>query len=221
MAATAKHTQLSPLPAVLLVGLYLANSALALGWQPATIPAVTQRELTWWGVAAVVVITVLRLERLPPGVIGVKRVGWRSLATAGAGFIAAFAAAGLMTGLILPALGFGPPAAGVARMAALPAALQMMIFVRAGVVEELVCRGLVIERVLALGGSRMTAAAASLLVFAVPHAFSWELHQLAFVIPVGAVFVCLYLWKRDVVACMIAHTLVDAAGFALAAMPHG
>ncbi len=79
---------------------------------------------------------------------------------------------------------------------------------RAGIVEELFYRGYAIERLQAVGLGRCTAAASSLIVFSIAHwTGGWANILIAFV--TGAILTAFYVWRKDLVANMIGHFLVD------------
>ncbi len=82
---------------------------------------------------------------------------------------------------------------------------------RAGVVEELFYRGYAIERLQALGLNRYLAAALPLAIFAVAHwTGGWA--NIVIALALGAILSASYLWRRDLVANMIGHFLVDFVG---------
>ncbi len=92
--------------------------------------------------------------------------------------------------------------------AKLPMWLIALIVFRAGIVEELFYRGYAIERLEALGLSRVGAAAVPLAIFALAHwTGGWGNIVIALVL--GAVLTGFYLWRRDLVANMIGHLLTD------------
>jgi len=79
---------------------------------------------------------------------------------------------------------------------------------RAGVLEELFYRGYAIERLEALGLNRFWAGIIPLLIFGVAHwTGGWANIVIALVL--GAVLTLFYLWRRDLVANMIGHFMVD------------
>src|SRR5688500_6932516 len=93
----------------------------------------------------------------------------------------------------------------------LPAWLLSLIVLRAGVVEELCYRGYAIERLHALGLPRGLAAAAPLLIFGVGHwTGGWANILIALVL--GAMLALFFIWRRDLIANMIAHWFVDFVG---------
>lgn len=90
----------------------------------------------------------------------------------------------------------------------LPLWLVSLICVRAGVAEELFFRGYAIERLQAMGLNRFWAAAIPLAIFAVGHwTGGWANIVIALVL--GAVLAAFYLWRRDLIANMFGHFLVD------------
>ena len=92
--------------------------------------------------------------------------------------------------------------------AKLPLWLITLIVLRAGVLEELFYRGYAIERLEALGLNRFWASIIPLLIFGVAHwTGGWANIVIALVL--GAVLTLFYLWRRDLVANMIGHFMVD------------
>jgi membrane protease YdiL (CAAX protease family) len=76
------------------------------------------------------------------------------------------------------------------------------------VVEELFYRGFAIERLEALGLNRYVAAAVPLIIFGVVHwTGGWA--NIVIALALGAMLSGFYLWRRDLVANMIGHFLVD------------
>jgi len=96
-------------------------------------------------------------------------------------------------------------------MEALPVWMILLIVIRAGVVEELCYRGYAIERLHALGFPRWVGALVPLAIFAVAHwTGGWANILIALVL--GAILAAFYIWRRDLVANMIGHFLVDFVG---------
>ena len=76
------------------------------------------------------------------------------------------------------------------------------------VAEELFFRGYAIERLQALGLNRFWAAAIPLVIFSVGHwTGGWA--NIVIALALGAVLAAFYLWRRDLVANMVGHFLVD------------
>ena len=173
--------------------------------------------LSWWVFIAMALLIVVRIERLPLASVGWHTPGFAAVGWGGGLFVVAFVIAGLTAALLMPAFGFSQDAARALKVTALPLSLQLGIFATAAVVEELVCRGLVISRLAPL--CPPFAMVVSVAIFALPHVFSWRPAQLIFVLPLGLVFALFFLWRRDLPACILAHFLVDAAGFLMMRLP--
>jgi len=95
-----------------------------------------------------------------------------------------------------------------------------LIVVRAGAVEELFYRGYAIERLQALGLNRYAAAAIPLLIFGVGHwTGGWA--NILIALSLGAILAGFYLWRRDLLANIIGHFLVDFVANVLPALFQG
>jgi uncharacterized protein len=173
------------------------------------------REAAWWLYGAIILVWVIRVERLPLASIGLRRptlgtFGW------GAGFFLLMIASVMLSfAVIIPALGMHQDMATTHSLIAVPLWLQCATMVRAGVCEEILFRGYPIERIGWLAGRRWVGALVSLAAFFAAH-IGWGLSQFVVVAFGGALLTILYLWRRDLPACMIAHALTDLVGFALA-----
>ncbi|MBV7539151.1 CPBP family intramembrane metalloprotease [Duganella sp. sic0402] len=100
--------------------------------------------------------------------------------------------------------------AGLMRLLATPAWFRWAVVITAGVTEEIMFRGYPIERLYELTGSLWIAALVPLTVFTLAHLGGWSWGHLIGVMFGGSLLTGLYLWQRDLVACMIAHVLIDA-----------
>ncbi|MFL6568148.1 MAG: CPBP family intramembrane glutamic endopeptidase, partial [Chthoniobacterales bacterium] len=89
--------------------------------------------------------------------------------------------------------------------------LTTCIVIRAGVVEELCYRGYAIERLHALGLPRNVAAIVPLIIFGIGHwTGGWA--NIVIALALGGILAAFYLWKRDLLANMVGHFLVDFFG---------
>lgn len=93
----------------------------------------------------------------------------------------------------------------------LPLWVCVVIVFRAGFVEELFYRGYAIERLRAMGAGRFVSAALPLAVFAVGH-YAGAVVDVLQPLVLGGILTGLYLWRGDLVANILAHTLVDLVG---------
>lgn len=156
--------------------------------------------------AAALLVYIRRVEGLSLRSVGLgTSVWWKSIAW---GLVTAIlcGAAGAAVALLTKFNG----GTAAREMARLPLWLVVIIVLRAGFVEELFFRGFAIERLSAMGWPRYAAALFPLTVFALLHLYNGAANVLlAFVL--GAILAAFYLWRRDLVANIIAHFVVDFA----------
>ena len=102
------------------------------------------------------------------------------------------------------------PDSGSATIAALPVLTVVAMIVSAAICEEILFRGYPLERLTQLTRRRWVAVATTLPFFVVPHLFTfgpeWMLYHASGTV---AIYV-LYLWRRNLVACMVLHAAVNA-----------
>ena len=154
-------------------------------------------EAGWWLAALVVLLVMFVGER---GVVGSVVL------------IALFMA----TQVLLQLLGLGLSKSAALDFTQIPVWLILAMALRAGVVEEILFRGYAVTRLESLTGRTWIAALLSLAAFVVLHATSWSAGHLIFVAVAGGALTLMYVWKRDLAANIIAHTLVDVAGLMMA-----
>ena len=165
---------------------------------------VLARELCMFVAAGVLLWVVSRGEHLPLRSVGIGTAPlWKSLLWGAVICVACLAPAvaiALVTGY-----GKGPSSQGFAK---LPLWLVFLTVVRAGVVEELFYRGYAIERMRLLGAGKYLSWGIPLMVFAGGH-WTGGLANIGIALVLGGVLTGFYLWKRDLVANMFGHFLVD------------
>lgn len=172
---------------------------------PKTSGGIVVRETAILALTAALLWIVIKGERLPLTSIGFQtgRIG-RSLAWGFALAIACFAA--VITILaVYSSIGihYGE---GQSIARALP--VTSLAVLRAGISEEVLYRGYAIERLQQITGSKWVAAAISLVLFAGFH-FRQGLPGIGIAFLAGLVLTAAYLWKRDLIANIFAHFLVD------------
>jgi membrane protease YdiL (CAAX protease family) len=207
------------------IWLALAGLVLAWGMPEARLPSLIApgdalgarlaREALWWGFGAIMLLWVTQVERRPLASIGLGRPRWSTLGWGLAFVVPMIASVMLSYAVILPALGLHQDMATTRSIIAVPLWLQCATMVRAGVVEEILYRGYPIERLQGLAGRVWPAAIVSALAFVAAH-WGWAPSQLVVVAFGAAIMTSLYVWRRDLPACMIAHMLTDLVGFGLA-----
>jgi membrane protease YdiL (CAAX protease family) len=165
--------------------------------------AVLKEALIWLNALALIVI-IRRGEHLPMRSIGLGTARWwKSMSW---GFVLAVVSAVVVGALAyVTGYGHGP---GSAAFEKLPLWLITAIVLRAGVVEELFYRGYAIERLRMIGLGRFWSVAIPLVIFSFGH-WSGGAANILIAFAAGLILTGFYLWRRDLVANMIGHGLVD------------
>ena len=177
---------------------------------PTSVSSVGIRELLFYAFAIGLLLFVRFAEHRPLQSVGIgtskaiKTLAWGCVTAAVCLLVGG--AVGLLTHF-----NGGQPGRNMAR---LPVWLLVVIVFRAGIVEELCYRGYSIERLQELGLSKFWAAGIPLIIFAGGHwTGGWS--QIAIAFALGAILAGFYLWRRDLVANIFAHALVDFIGVIL------
>jgi uncharacterized protein len=84
---------------------------------------------------------------------------------------------------------------------------------RNGIAEEVGFRGYAMERIEELTGSKLLGASVPFVVNVLVHAPVWGLYGMLVKAPILALLVALYLWRRSLPACVLAHLLIDIRAF--------
>ena len=160
-----------------------------------------------WASAGALIIIIRRGERLSLSSIGLGTSRWWKSIFWG---VLLFLPCLLVGGALVALTHYGHSESATA-LDKLPLWLVTLIVIRAGVLEELFYRGYAIERLNALGLSRFWSATIPLVIFSIGHwTGGWANILIAFAL--GAILAAFYLWRRDLVANMIGHGLVDFVG---------
>jgi uncharacterized protein len=170
----------------------------------ATFASAVLKEALIWVSALALIVIIRRGEHLPMRSIGLGTARWwKSILW---GFIIALVSAVVVGALAyLTGYGHGP---GSAAFEKLPLWLITAIVFRAGVVEELFYRGYAIERLQLIGLGRFWSVAIPLAIFSLGH-WSGGAANILIAFAAGLILTGFYLWRRDLVANMIGHGLVD------------
>ena len=195
-----------------LVGLAIALFGLpaivtAYNWRVAapTNATITAREIAILTLTAFVLWIVVKREQLPLSSIGLrfdrpgKSLGW--------GLVLAIVLFAVILAILAGYSALGIKYGEGAKIA--PSLLvALLTVIRAGISEEVFYRGFALERLQALSGSKWVAAAISLLLFAGFH-YRQGFAGVFIALVVGGVITLFYMWKRDLLATITAHFLVD------------
>jgi len=171
------------------------------------------KETLIWVSAAALLVIIRRGEHLPLCSIGLGTARWwMSILW---GLVIAVVSAAIVGALAyLTGYGHGP---GSAAFEKLPLWLITLIVFRAGVVEELFYRGYAIERLQMAGFGRFWSITIPLVIFSLGH-WSGGAANILIALAAGAILTGFYLWRRDLVANMIGHWLVDFVANVLPAL---
>jgi membrane protease YdiL (CAAX protease family) len=169
-----------------------------------TLASAVLKEALIWMSAVVLLVIIRRGEHLPLRSIGLGTARWwKSILW---GFVIAIVSTAVVGGLAyLTGYGHGP---GSAAFEKLPLWLITLIVFRAGVVEELFYRGYAIERLRMIGLGRLWSVTIPLVIFSLGH-WSGGAANILIALAAGLTLTGFYLWRRDLVANMIGHGLVD------------
>ena len=169
-----------------------------------TFAAAILKETLIWASAAALLVIIRRGEHLPLRSIGFGTGRWWMSILWG---LVIAVVSGAIVGVLayLTGYGHGP---GSAAFEKLPLWLITLIVFRAGVVEELFYRGYAIERLEMIGLGRFWSVTIPLVIFSLSH-WSGGAANILIALVAGAILTGFYLWRRDLVANMIGHGLVD------------
>ena len=171
------------------------------------------REACMFLLAGALIWLVRRGEGLPLTSIGIGTSSmWKSLMW---GVLVAVACT-IPAAVIASVTKYGHGEASQA-FAKLPLWVITIVVVRAGVVEELFYRGYALERLPTLGMGRLAASAISVAIFGLGH-WTGGAANILIALVLGAILTVFYQWRRDLVANMFGHFLVDFVGNVLPAL---
>ena len=168
--------------------------------------------LITWGACIALLALVLLWERRPLSSIGLvwgNYTAWTIGAALGGAVLALSGASIYLRLKAGKAVVAEDVESGLARLTSTPLWFRWAGVLTAGITEEIVFRGYPIERLQEMTGGTWLAAAIPLAVFVLAHLSAWSAGHLIGVFVGGSLLTALYLWQHDLVACMIAHALMD------------
>jgi membrane protease YdiL (CAAX protease family) len=158
--------------------------------------------------AAIILFIVIRCEELPLSSIGLRPLTWFTI---GSGFVLTLVALYVLpflTGRLVHVIGLGGFEPGLSRLVSLPVWFRIFVAITSGTVEEILYRGYAVERLASLMGNYLLAGLTVVIAFGLAHIPFWGIGPaLGADLPFGLVMTMFYLWRRDLVANCIAHSL--------------
>jgi membrane protease YdiL (CAAX protease family) len=189
---------------IALFGILIVRWAVALFYPSLSFTATLWKESLIWLCVIALLVIIRRGERLPLASINLGTAPVKSSILWG-GIIALLC--GVVGAVVASLTHFRGGELGQA-LSKLPFWLVMLIVLRAGIVEELFYRGYAIERLQLLGLNRYWAGIIPLLIFGFAHVTNGWVNVIV-ALALGLVLMVVYLWRRDLVANMIGHFMVD------------
>jgi uncharacterized protein len=179
-----------------------------------TIADLLVRETIWWVSALAILLWLTFAERLPVSSIGLGTPTRSSVIFAVLIAVLVKLVMAFQYNVLIPLLHLDASAAMAHQQAILksPYWCRVLLFLRAGFVEELLFRGYLIEKVRQLSGSTALAVIVSVAAFTYAHLRAWGMVHLTAVGASGVVFALFYVWRRDLPSNMLGHFLSDALG---------
>jgi membrane protease YdiL (CAAX protease family) len=173
-------------------------------------------EAAIWLYFALIVGLAMLWERRPLNNIGLRRVTLTTLGF-GLGSLVLLFLVGLIGDFLVYTVLRLPSHADAQAHSMVGSSIVYAIFLglRAGIIEETLFRGPAIEQLTSLTGDRRVAAAVAFVAFVLVHLVHFDLAQLLPISMVAAILTGLYLWRHDLIANIIAHTLLDGIGLVM------
>jgi membrane protease YdiL (CAAX protease family) len=169
---------------------------------------------------AVIGIVVL-WEKRPLASLWLRPFQWQSLARAGVLVIVHFIVLFPATEWVRRNAGLSDYTIGMETALAHSVWLRILAAVTAGVVEETLFRGFAVTRLIELSGSTFWAVFFSSGVFALLHLPVWGGGP-SLVFFIGSLATsAFFVWRRDLLAVIIAHATIDAWALAIGPSRHG
>jgi uncharacterized protein len=156
-------------------------------------------------------------EGLPLRRLGFAHVGWSSISIGLVLTLFFVMVVGPFAYWAVTQLDMGTFEEGLSNLATLPTWYLVLTIMIVATAEELLYRAYAIESLSAITGSFGMAGAVSLLAFAAAHVPMWGWGPALTSLVSGAVATLVYVWRRDIVALIVAHVATDL--YAIVIMP--
>jgi membrane protease YdiL (CAAX protease family) len=173
-------------------------------------------QLLFWLLAGTVLLIVLFWERQTLGSLWLQPFRWQSIVW-GLLFVVVNYAVLFPTGeWVRRTAGLSGFAAGMEEVMRFPLWYRVLAVLGAGVVEETLFRGFTVTRLSVLTGRTWLAATLALLGFCALHVPMWGWGFAVGGLVGGAAAMAFFVWRRDLLALMVFHTITDAIGLIVA-----
>jgi membrane protease YdiL (CAAX protease family) len=185
------------------------------------LPSMTMQvlgELVMWAFLAFVLFVVVYVEKRPIISIGLRRPDWSTFVSGLLLGISVLFILPLITKLLVHVFGFSGPEKGLVPLRGLPIWFRVFLALTGGIIEETLYRGYAVERLATLTGRDWLGGLIAAVIFGLAHIPAWGVgFALSADLPFGIVMTIFYLWRRDLVANIIAHTTALIVGLLMLA----
>lgn len=165
-----------------------------------------------WAIALFLIMLVLFWERKPLSSIGIRKLNRKDVLGAIVGFLlGGVIIMGTMP--IVERTGLGSTEEGVRYLSQFSVGLRMFMVLTAAVTEEIRYRGYLIERLNMLTNRIGLSTLLSYLLFVALHFYFWGIGGMLQIGLGSIVLYGLYRWRRNLLACILMHTLNNSVAF--------
>ncbi len=165
-----------------------------------------------WIITIILLAIVIFWERKPLTSISIRKLTGKDIFWAFIAFLLGGAII-MITMPLVSALGLGTTERGVQRLGEFSLGLRIMMVLTAGITEEIRYRGYLIERLNIFIKNINLSALISWMIFFILHFPVWGAGGAIQIGTASVVLYALYLWRRNLLACMLMHILNDAVAF--------
>jgi uncharacterized protein len=163
-----------------------------------------------WLLAACAVGVVLVWQRQPRAALGLRPLSWRGVAIGiGVGLVCG-ASQPLLAGVAQRVFSDDGGGTVTSITANAPAWLMLLVVLTSACTEEVLWRAMIIGQLQRLTGRVWPGAAVGLAAFVLQHVGGWSLaHVVGAVLPIGAVYTLVYVWRRNLPLVILIHFVTD------------
>jgi membrane protease YdiL (CAAX protease family) len=173
-------------------------------------------QLLLWLLAAAIVMIVLLWEKQTLRSLWLPPFRWQSIAWGLSLAVVYYAVLFPAGEWLRRTTGLPGFAAGMEEVMQFPLWYRVLAVIGAGVVEETLFRGFTVTRLFALTGRLWLAATLALLGFSALHVPVWGLGFAVGGLVSGAAAMAFFVWRRDLLAMMVFHSVADATALVIA-----
>ncbi len=196
----------------------MASPVMSAFGDPARTGLLALGAVLYWALAAAVIAIALFWEKQPLQSVWLKPFQWQSV-------LWGLLLVGLNYAVFLPAgewvrrsAGLAGFSAGMEEIMKFPLWYRVLAVIGAGILEELLFRGYTVTRLITLTGRVWLAALLAWAGFGLLHMPMWGPGFVVSGLIGGAGAMAFFVWRKDLLAMMVFHTITDGIGIVVAPM---